>query len=123
MAKGFTAIVCTLNAYASQYFSVVFKDDSVEKRGRAIKEAIRAYQGSTLKTITVYRTGLNAQNPLQEADELIAQFDDMKITYITVQKRTIVKLMAITDWTSGNLENPPAGKTILPNFTLFSQFP
>ena len=101
----------------------MFKDDSVEKRGRAIKEAIRAYQGSTLKTITVYRTGLNTQNPLQEADELIAQFDDMKITYITVQKRTIVKLMAITDWTSGNLENPPAGKTILPNFTLFSQFP
>lgn len=66
---------------------------------------------------TFFRSGQNAVCPIQigkEADDFIEYLKDenLKVTYITVQKRTIVKLMHVTDWSSGDLKNPPAGTVI-----------
>jgi len=124
VGKGFTAIVCTLNSSASQYYSIVVKNESensIQARGEAIKKALKIYQeankGSNPKNLTVYRSGQNAVCPIQigkEADDFIEYLKDenLKVTYITVQKRTIVKLMHVTDWSSGDLKNPPAGTVI-----------
>ena len=62
VGKGFTAIVCTLNSSASQYYSIVVKNESensIQARGEAIKKALKIYQeankGSNPKNLTVYR--------------------------------------------------------------------
>ena len=109
VGKGFTAIVCTLNSSASQYYSVVVRNENsdgencIQRRGEAINNALLIYQEVNKgrpKKLTVYRSGQNAMSPIQiqkEADDFIEYLndEDLKVTYITVQKRTIVKLMHV----------------------------
>ena len=117
VAKGFTALVCSMNAQVSQYYSIVIKNDK-RKIYDAILEATTAYEetcGKKPSNVVVYRSGIGAnflQELEKEANEVVDHLSDVKVTYLSVQKRTIVKLMQVTDWRSGNLENPPAGKKL-----------
>ena len=104
-----------MNAQVSCYYSIVIKN-AKRKVHEAILEATKVYEetcGKKPGNVVVYRSGMGAnflQEIEKEANEVVDHLSDFKITYLVVQKRTIVKLMQVTDWRSGNLENPPAGK-------------